>query len=96
MPLLPLQYSLIATAAIQPLSSLRFFANYGFHPFYLIFFPSPRFRLSKTLWFLFIHKNKLCQEAVIKAQVNNKREFDKQRRGELILQPGDRVWLRQI
>lgn len=39
------------------------------------------------------HNNKILQEAVAKAQANNKRAFDNKRRGELNLQLGDQVWL---
>lgn len=55
------------------------FDTYGLHPSYLILFLSPRFQPSKTLLFLFTHNKKLCQEAGIKAQVDNKRAFDKRR-----------------
>lgn len=42
--------------------------------------------------FLFTN-NKILQETMAKSQDYNKKMFDKKRRGELILEPGNQVWL---
>lgn len=41
----------------------------------------------------FSSNNKLLQETITKTQEVNKKLFDKKRRGELNLQPGNHVWL---
>lgn len=71
-----------------------FFANYGFHPSFLsnIIPDSPVPAVSKTINF-FNANNKLLQETMAKTQAYNKVVFKRKRRGELILNPGDKVWL---
>lgn len=71
-----------------------FFPNYGLHPTFLpdLVPESSAPAMQSTLDF-FSRNSMLLQEAVTKAQEDNKRVFDKRRRLELILQPGDQVWL---
>ena len=74
-----------------------FYANYGYHPLFLsncvpeCTVPA----VQETLDF-FSANNKLLQETMAKTQEYNKEVFDKRRRGELNLEPGDLVWLSTV
>ena len=71
-----------------------FFANYGFHPSFSQGIPceSGVPAVQDTVNF-FSRNNNLLRETLAKAQTASKRIFDKRKKGELILQPDDRVWL---
>lgn len=71
-----------------------FFANYGFHPSFLPrSLPECTIPAVSDTMDLFLSNNKLLQETMAKTQEYNKRMFDRKRRGELILEPGNQVWL---
>ena len=71
-----------------------FFANFGFHPSFLpnslpeCTVPAVQEKIN-----FFSTNNQLLQETMTKTQEHNKTTFDRKRRGELILSPGDLVWL---
>ena len=71
-----------------------FFANLGYHPSFLPELPveSPVPAVQDRLNF-FSTNNQVLQDAISKSQASNKKFFDKKRRGNLNLEPGDKVWL---
>lgn len=71
-----------------------FFANYGFHPSFLTSsLPECAIpAVSETMNF-FINNNKLLQETMARTQEYNKKMYDRKKRGQLLLEPGNQVWL---
>lgn len=71
-----------------------FLANYEFHPTFLsLGTPESPFPAVQVILQFFVNNTRLLQATMSKAKAHNKKFYDRKQKGNLHLQPGDKVWL---